>query len=67
MTNTGSWTISELENLRLKIGGTGNNSNNSKYIYVYGATVVINYQLTGTAYVVTAVSSVNDVTVSPAT
>ena len=67
MTDTGTWTLSELQNLRLKIGGTGSNNNNNKYIYIYGATVVINYALTGTAYTITAVSSVNGVTASPAT
>ena len=67
MTNTGTWTVSELTNLRLKIGGTANNSNNSKYIYIYGATVVINYNITGTAYTVTTASALNRVTVSPAT
>lgn len=67
MTNTGTWTVSELANMRLKIGGTGNNSNNNKYIYVYGATVVVNYALSGTAYTITAASSVNGVTATPAT
>lgn len=53
--------------MRLKIGGTGNNSNNNKYIYVYGATVTINYAINGTAYTITAGSSVDGVTVTPAT
>lgn len=67
MTNTGTWTIEELANMRLKIGGTGNSSNNNKYIYVYGATVIINYNITGTAYTITAASSVSGVTPTPAT
>lgn len=67
MTNTGTWTVGELADMRLKIGGTGNNSNNNKYIYVYGATVIINYSLSGTAYTITAASSVSGVTPTPAT
>lgn len=66
MTNTGSWTLSELENLRLRIGGTGNNSSNSKYIYMYGATITINYSITGTQYTLISSSDVSGVLISPA-
>ena len=42
---TGTWTRSELNNLRLFIGGTGSSSSNSKYIYFYGASVTVNYSV----------------------
>lgn len=67
MTNTGSWTVSEIPNLRLRIGGTGANNNNTKAIYFYGADIVINYQISGTAYTTTATSTLQDVVPSPAT
>lgn len=38
-----SWTRSELDDLRMKIGGTGSSSSQSKYIYFYGAEVDITY------------------------
>lgn len=44
--DAGSWTRSELSNLRLKIGGTGSSSSQSKYIYFYGASIVISYSVT---------------------
>lgn len=38
-----SWTRAELDDLRMKIGGTGSSSSQSKYIYFYGAEVTITY------------------------
>lgn len=68
MTNTGDWTLSELDDLRLKIGGRGGGNNNqSRYIYMYGATVVITYTLSSMAYTVTATSSATGFSASPAT
>lgn len=67
MTNTGTWTVAELQNLRLRIGGTGGSQNNSKYITVYGATVTITYRLQGTAYTIDASSIIDNITVDPAT
>lgn len=48
----GSWTRSELNNLRLKVGGTASSSTSSKRIDFYGADITINY--TVTTYNVTA-------------
>lgn len=59
----GNWTRTELNNLRLRIGGTGANTNSSRYIYVYGAEVEVTY----TTYTVTATSNVSGVTIEPAT
>lgn len=39
----GSWTRSELTDLRLRIGATGSSSTQTKYVYLYGATITINY------------------------
>lgn len=39
----GSWTRSELNDFRLRIGATGSSSTQTKYIYLYGATITINY------------------------
>ena len=41
-----SWTRSELNDLRLRIGATGSSSSQTKYIYFYGATININYSAT---------------------
>lgn len=44
--NTGSsWSRSDINDLRLKIGGTGSSSSQSKYIYFYGATITISYSV----------------------
>lgn len=40
----GSWTRSELNNLRLKVGGTASSSSSSKRIDFYGADVTITYE-----------------------
>lgn len=39
----GTWTRSELNDLRMRIGGTGSSSSQSKYIYFYGAEITITY------------------------
>lgn len=39
----GTWTLSELRNLRLKVGGTASSSTSSKRIDFYGADVTVTY------------------------
>ena len=39
----GTWTRSELNDLRLFVGGTASSSTSSRYIYFYGASVTITY------------------------
>ncbi len=39
----GTWTRSELNDLRMFVGGTGSSSSSSRYIYFYGASVTITY------------------------
>lgn len=64
----GSWTISELANARVRIEGYGSGSNNSsRYIYFFGATLTIQYSISGTAYTITATSSIDGITATPAT
>ena len=65
LNNTGSWTLSELNNLRLRIGGTRASNNQNGYIYFYGANVTINYSFQGMAYTIVASSNVSGITVSP--
>lgn len=65
LSNTGSWTLAELSNLRLRIGGTGSNQNNSGYIYFYGANITINYSFQGMAYTIAASSMIPEITVDP--
>ena len=60
----GSWTLSELQNIRLYISATHNKSTSSGYIYLYGADVTINY--TVPTFTVTASSSASGVTIEPA-
>ena len=66
LNNTGSWTLSELNNLRLRIAGTGSNQSNSGYIYFYGADVTINYSYQGYEYTIAATSMLQDYSASPA-
>ena len=38
-----TWTRSELNDLRMRIGGTGSSSTSSRYIYIYGTDITITY------------------------
>lgn len=58
----GSWTRSELSNLRLKIGGTASSSSSSKRIDFYGADVTVTYTVP-----VYTVSASGDGTLDPST
>ena len=61
----GSWTISELQNVRLYISATHNTSTSSAYLYLYGADVTVNYTLPA-SYTISASSTASGVTVTPA-
>ena len=52
--NDATWTVSEVNNARLRFGGKKANSNNSGYIYFYGATLSVTYVLQGTEYEITS-------------
>lgn len=62
-----SWTLEEVSNLKLRFVPNNVSSSNNRYLYVYGADISVNYSISGTAYTITSTSSVNGVTVSPAT
>lgn len=51
----GTWTRNELNDLRIRIGGTGSSSTSSKYVRFYGADVTVTY--TVTAYDITISNS----------
>ena len=51
----GTWTRSELSDLRMLVEGTGSSSSSSRYIYFYGASVTITY--TVSAYDITISNS----------
>lgn len=60
----GSWTRSELSNLRLKIGGTASSSSSSRRIDFYGADVTVTYTIP--AYDISVTNSTSaTVTASP--
>lgn len=62
----GSWTRSELSNLRLKIGGTASSSTSSRRIDFYGADVTVTYTIP--AYDVSVTNSTSaTVTANPTT
>ena len=61
-----SWTASEVSNLRLRIGGTGSSSGQTKAIYFYGANITINYS-TESATVTTTLTGSGTITPSGAT
>lgn len=52
--NDGTWTAEELGSARLYFKGTGAGSNNSRYIYFYGATLSVTYVLQGIEYEITS-------------
>lgn len=61
ITNTGSWTVSELNNVRLRIIGRRSSTNQSSYIYFYGANLTIDYTVSGTNYEITSTLATNSV------
>lgn len=63
--NTGTWTLSELSNVRLYIKCVNGQTNQSRYFYFYGATLTVNYTVSGTVYEITATSDTSLATVTP--
>ena len=63
----GTWTRSELDNIEVRYTATRGTSNTSRgaYLYFYGANLIIDYSINGTAYTVAASSTVNNISVSP--
>ena len=69
ISNPGSWTRSELDNIEIRYTGTRGTSQTTRaaYLYFYGCDLTINYSIHGMAYTINASSSVPAVEVSPAT
>lgn len=65
----GSWTRNELQNAKIRFyGKRGTRSTSATYIMrFFGAVLTVEYTVMGTAYTITATSSVSGVTVDPAT
>lgn len=53
------WTRANLYDLRLRIGATGSSSTQTKYVYLYGATITINYSVTAHDITIQNSTSVN--------
>ena len=54
ISSTGSWTLSELSNARLRITGRRSSTSQSSYIYFYGANLTVTYSISGIDYEITA-------------
>lgn len=54
ITNGGSWTVSQLSNLRIRITGRRTSTQNTGYIYLFGMDVTISYSISGTEYEITS-------------
>lgn len=67
ISNTGSWTVSELNNIRLRIKGRRSSTSNAGYLYFYGADLTVNYSINGTEYEVSFVNDSYDTTTDPST
>lgn len=65
----GTWTRAQLQNARIRLYAVrgSNNTSSTYYFNFYGATLTVNYTVSGTAYTVAATSVVNDVEPTPAT
>lgn len=49
----GTWTLAQLQNIRLYVSCTHNTSTSTAYLYFYGADITITYTISGTEYQVT--------------
>lgn len=67
--STGSWTRTELNDVRIRATATRGNSNTNRSasINFYGANLTINYSIDGIAYTIGATSNLSGVTVEPTT
>lgn len=62
---TGTWTRSELDNIRLYVKATrANNNRNNAYVYLYGADVTVDLEYDLTYYAISTSSSVQGVGIS---
>lgn len=64
--STGTWTTSNISNVRLCISGRRRTTNSSAYIRLYGADLTVNYNRTETEYEVSVENNSSTITTSPA-
>ena len=55
-----SWTVEEVNNIRLRFGGRRSNQGGTYYVYFAGATLTINYSIYGTEYEVSVTNNSSD-------
>ena len=63
----GSWTGAEIQNAKLYfhvVRGTSNTTTDATFS-VFGATLTVSYTFSGTQYLLTATSEINDITITP--
>lgn len=65
ISNTGTWTREELNNIKILIQGIRGSSTNAFNISFYGATLTINYSVDGTMYEINASSNTTLATIEP--
>ena len=63
----GSWTRSELNDLRMYIGGETSSSSQSKYIYIYGTDITITYTVSNPRTITSTLSGSGTISPSGAT
>lgn len=61
----GTWTVSELSNIKLRITVVRTNSNYTYSARFYGSTLLVEYSVNGTLYETTATSTYTGATVNP--
>ena len=62
---TGTWTLSELQNVRLYIKTENATTRQTRYFYFYGATLTVNYTVDGIEYEINASSETSLATIEP--
>lgn len=61
ISNTGTWTLSELQNARLRITCRRSSTNQTGYIYFFGATLTVNYSINYTEYEITSLLTTDEI------
>ena len=63
---TGTWNYNEIQDVRLRVGSIRTSTSNTGSTRFYGATLTVNYTISGVEYEVTASSEYDGASVSPA-
>lgn len=65
--NTGTWTVSELENAKIRLYSASGTTRSNRYIYFGGADLTVNYTVNGTEYEISFNNQSSDATTDPST